>query len=353
MEEQEIGIISTDWHLDTDNQDKVKRIIQHKINYAKEKNIKHIFGLGDFFEDRKAQPLVNLKGFEDILNLFQENKLKLIGIPGNHDKVSYLSEDSYLDQFKYHPGFKLIKEPTGIDLTPNLTMVLIPYFLETDTENGYLKYLNQSLEYLKNKGQRKYFLGTHIGINGFLNNKKISSDKGLNQESFKIFDKLFIGHFHDRNKHYIGSLMPKNFGEDNNKGFITFTESGKIKYIDSYFPSFITHKINLSEHFNYENVLTQIKKDKFNKNYVRVELIGTKSEIEGFDTKDLKEVGVKIEEKRKEIEDGILQVSQGNFISFDEKIIMEEFEIFVKEKGLNKEKIKYGREKLINKLKIK
>ena len=93
-----LTLFSTDWHIDKDNIEEIKSLIIQKLELAKSLNINKVFGLGDFFESRKSQPLQNLKGFGEILQLFEKYGVELIAIPGNHDKLNYLSEDSYLDE---------------------------------------------------------------------------------------------------------------------------------------------------------------------------------------------------------------------------------------------------------------
>jgi len=204
-------ILVTDLHLTPSNIHYKKELIIQVIVIAKERNIKEINILGDIFDSRKAQPLATLKGFEDILELLNEWFDKIIMIPGNHDKVDYESEDSYLNLLAYYPKVELIKNFKCIIEGDNYYHY-IPYFKE---ETKYIEYLTESLIIVEKNKTKKHYLFTHVGIQGVLDNNKDKVENEIQHEYFALYKGVFIGHYHDKsnpykNIFYIGSLK-RNF----------------------------------------------------------------------------------------------------------------------------------------------
>ena len=81
---------------------------------------------------------------------------------------------------------------------------------------------------------RLNFLYIHEGINGALAQP---SEKELPAKIFEAFDKVFVGHYHNRciipktRIEYIGSSRQHNFGEDEEKGYTVIYADGTHEFI--------------------------------------------------------------------------------------------------------------------------
>lgn len=81
---------------------------------------------------------------------------------------------------------------------------------------------------------RQNILYIHEGINGALSQP---SDKELPAKIFEPFDKILVGHYHNRTKikntniEYIGSSRQHNFGEDEEKGYTILYSDGSHKFV--------------------------------------------------------------------------------------------------------------------------
>ena len=82
--------------------------------------------------------------------------------------------------------------------------------------------------------KRLNFLYIHEGINGALAQP---NDKELPAKIFEEFDKVFVGHYHNRTIidktriEYIGSSRQHNFGEDEEKGYTVIYTDGSHEFI--------------------------------------------------------------------------------------------------------------------------
>lgn len=335
-----ITILSSDWHIDKDNQDEISDIITQIIVLAKELGIKEVIVLGDIFESRKAQPLDNLQFFKSILERFNDAGIVLIAIPGNHDKVNYESELSYLDVFSNHPNFKLITNYESL-IRGELLLHFIPFFKENTVYKNYL-------ERIELDSNKKNILLTHVGLDGVPNNSDLYIPSFLKKDMFNRLFKVFIGHYHNRSSYgknifYIGSIKPETFGENNDKGFTIIYDNGEHKDIQSKFKCFETIEFDIDNMSKKEiDLLPEKYKDEDKK--VRIVLKGSESKLKSVNTKTFNNEGIVIKTVNKELEQGILQSIKGEFINFNKENIIIEFQTFCQIKSL--ENTDYGKEKL-------
>ena len=83
-------------------------------------------------------------------------------------------------------------------------------------------------------GEPEHFLYIHEGINGALAQP---SEKELPARIFSPFDKVFVGHYHNRTVipgtgiEYIGSSRQHNFGEDEEKGYTVLYTDGTYEFV--------------------------------------------------------------------------------------------------------------------------
>jgi DNA repair protein SbcD/Mre11 len=344
-----LTIIFSDLHIHLHNEEEIINITHEIIKQCLINHIKTAICLGDVFDSRKSQPLQSLKTFEKVLQLFIDMHIDLICIPGNHDKISYISKDSYLDQYQYWPGFRLIRDYEYIDLFKGIRFHFIPYFEE---ETTYIKYLEQvELKYEQN------YLFTHIGIDGVLNNSKEEVKNPVTKDIFKQFDDVFIGHYHNSsdhgNIHYIGSIKPNNFGEDNNKGCTILYDDGSFELIPLTFKKYEKIVIDIDS-FDNKKEQELLKEYSKSDNHIRFEFVGDSSKLKSLDKMKFESVGIDITVKNKEVEETVNIVEYDEFIEFDDKSLLVEFDEFCKINDLTDIEIGqdylnhklYGKEKL-------
>lgn len=325
-----LTLLFTDLHIHLHNENEVINIIEQIIVKCNENNIKQVTCLGDVFESRKAQPLQSLKTWERILKLFYDAGIDLICISGNHDKVMYSSENSYLDQYQHWPGFKLIRDYEEIDIEEGIRFHFIPYFEE---ETTYLTYLEQ-VRLLKDG---KNYLFTHIGIDGVINNSNEEVKNPVTKKVFKQFDKVFTGHFHNISTHgnieYIGSIMPKDFGEDNNKGCTILYSDGSHELIKLNFKEYEKVVINVDT-FDKGKEQELLQKYSNHKNNIRFEFIGNSSKINSLDKIKFESVGIDVTTKNAEVEETVNVAEYDEFIEFDSNTLLKEFDEFCEKNEL-------------------
>lgn len=232
---------------------------------------------GDIFNFRKAQTLSTLYVFTNILESASRLGIEVIGLSGNHDKMNYNSEDSYLDLFKYNRNFRVVRDTEMIPFG-DLDVWMIPFFNEKET---FPKYLDK-VEF--NKG-RIPLLITHIAVNGVRNNDGTEVEDSLPTSKLKQFKHVYVGHYHDRqiidNTVYVGSVMQRNFGEDQFKGYTKIMSSGEYEFIDKEYLVYETVKLQFSDTIKEDlEKLSDMSLDERMK--VRVVLNGTTEEIDSI-----------------------------------------------------------------------
>lgn len=357
-----IGALSADWHLDKDNIETKKGLISQICDEMDILGIDDLYCLGDIFEDRKAQPLINLDGFDEILDLIEKRKKRLKAFPGNHDKTSYLSEKSFLNQFRFHHNFDLYSCYSAENQGLPIMFHYIPYF---DENSGlYLKYLNLAIKEIDNYNSHisedlkkdcayKNILLTHVSIDGVHNNDYNVVQNDIKQSLFEKFDLVLVGHYHDRsevgkNIKYIGSLNQTNFGEDEDKGFVILYDDLSLEYRNLEFKKYKKIEINLKEK-SFKQIDTLLNEYSNSKDKIRFEFIGDKEELKILDDNKFKSVGIDVKKKQLELENGIIEAAQNQFVSFTKTDIINEFGDFCKLKKIKD--VKYGKDLLLKKLK--
>ena len=89
-------VFSTDWHLQKENIQQITDLVKQQCELAEQLGVKTIIALGDILESRVAQREDVLTTFNEILDIVHTYNLKLVCIPGNHDKTVYSSRNSFL-----------------------------------------------------------------------------------------------------------------------------------------------------------------------------------------------------------------------------------------------------------------
>jgi exonuclease SbcD len=342
-----VTVISTDWHLKESNIDQVKDLVKQKCELAKQLGVDTVFCLGDIFDSRSGQKEVTLRAFSDILETFSSYGIKLWMIPGNHDKTILSIDDSFLDPYKHHPKFKLVKMSGRVPIGSTF-FYLLPYYKAPI----WLEKYHELVDYIGsfNIGE-KHILLSHIAMNGSTNNDGSKVECGIAPTLFKSWDAVLLGHYHDQqqiasNVFHIPSIQQNNFGENNQKGFTVVYDDASFELVRSKFKEYV--KISIDFDRTSKNDVKAIVKENIDPNkFVRLEFVGSADKIKSLDRDEISSLGIDVKVKVKEIEDTIEYATE-EVKEYDSVSIVEEFKLFCEEKGKDFDK---GNEYLQRKLK--
>jgi len=320
--------IITDLHIDESNYLQVRDVVIQSIDKCIEHLLKTLYVAGDIFNSRKSQPLVVLDCWSEILDYAQMKGVELIGIPGNHDKLDYTSEKSYLDSYKHHPAFTLVRDYGEFDIIEGVRVHMVPYF---DEKSTYMQYLSQ-VNLLK--GGKNYLI-THIAVNGVRNNDGSTVEQSIPQDIFSQFDAVYVGHYHDRQLLqvgggfilYIGALLQRNYGEDVNKGMTLVFDDGTNEIVNLKFKQFITLDVDLDQVSDEQLKHMCIQNGNSDDN-VRIKFTGSKQKIDALDKSKFDAVNIDVKCKYKDPEIDISYKQAVNFSGFDADKIKVELEDF-------------------------
>ena len=225
-------LLLNDIHISKDNIPAFKANWQEAIDICRKMDVKEIAIGGDLFFSRAAQTLDVLLVVHDALLTAAEHGIHVTIAEGNHDKVNQENERGYCHVFDQHSNVLVCDEFVSLPLGEDCRFVLhmMGYFPEDGSFCTRLDRLKE--EALDPK--RLNFLYIHEGINGALAQP---NDKELPAKIFEDFDKVFVGHYHNRTIidktriEYIGSSRQHNFGEDEEKGYTVIYTDGSHEFI--------------------------------------------------------------------------------------------------------------------------
>lgn len=225
-------LLLNDIHISKDNIPAFKANWQEAIDICRKMDVKEIAIGGDLFFSRAAQTLDVLLAVHDALLTAAEHGIHVTIAEGNHDKVNQENERGYCHVFDQHSNVLVCDEYVSLPLGDDCRFVLhmMGYFPEDGSFCTRLDRLKE--EALDPK--RLNFLYIHEGINGAMAQP---NDKELPAKIFEEFDKVFVGHYHNRTIidktriEYIGSSRQHNFGEDEEKGYTVIYTDGSHEFI--------------------------------------------------------------------------------------------------------------------------
>ena len=211
-------LIVTDTHLglyqDTDKWlDIVLQFFKDVVVYCHKNDIKEIFHLGDFFDNRKSLNTKTLHAAHRIAKVLGVRGLLTRVIVGNHDcYFKSQIEPTTLEVFNRYDHIEVIDHSIKID-----DILLVPWGAPVATSSA------------------KYCFG-HFAINGFHMNDSYVCKKGIERTTFKDFEAVLSGHFHTPSKQgnitYLGAPYGQTFHDkDGVRGFYTF-EDGALDFIE-------------------------------------------------------------------------------------------------------------------------
>ena len=285
-----ISVIITDTHLRKDNFQQVKSVIQQAIQVAKDKKCESVIHLGDHFVNRASQDLETVLDFMKLLDMFVEDDIIFETFPGNHDKSDQTVNESWLSVFKNYAPFhvKIYEDSSSVDVTEEIVYNFLPYYKDEIYQE---KLMNLALE-----PDKKNVLFTHQGISGVLDNDGVKVSNSINKQCFSVFDKVFIGHFHnhsrvDKNIEFIGSTDSRTYGEDENKGCVILYDDLSTERINFNFKKFKTIKITEEEIINIDKIVSEYKNSGDN---VRLCISGNRDELVKVDKTKLNNLGFEV-----------------------------------------------------------
>lgn len=328
-----ISLLITDTHLSIDNIDLIIDIFSQALSICKKKGIKRIIHSGDWFNNRQGQPDYLLAMKKSMIEMINDSNIVVNTIPGNHDKTNLDSFLSYLtvfdsEQFRVHDGenrkYRELHKSTG---STDVYMHFLPYFKSE-------KYLQQ-LDIVKKdvvKG-KKNVLFTHIGVNGVRNNDGSLVDGDIKTNLFSMFDKVFVGHYHDSSKlgkniYYLGSGYQANYGERmDDKGFHILYDDLSTEFVPSKFPRYFKVKLDAGDKKNIKNSVELYSSHKYEKDFIRFVFSGNQTDIDNVKSNlsIFTNAGIEVKFESDEHNDAINSVANDEFIEFNPKTIKREF----------------------------
>lgn len=335
--------ILTDPHLNESNFKEVESALYRAIDKTVKKGCHTLFIGGDIFTDRKTQSFDTLQSFGRVLEYAYKEDVQIIAIPGNHDKIDYESERSYLDIYRHYPGFTL---RTGLDMfeLESWNIFVLPFFKETTKLHEYIKQLNN-----RNVPDNSVLI-THLAIDGVRNNDGSVISGILPTGTFKRFDHVLVGHYHDKqeikNITYIGSLLQNNFGEDDLKGITFFHSDGSLTQESVAETRFLTVEINLNEQGKKE-IDALVKVYEGAEDRIRFKFQGTKDQFKAVQRSVIEGKGIKVAFKEDLIEEvTVNQEVADNFAAFTKTMILDEWNEYCEKDEERKEVLIPGKELL-------
>lgn len=222
-------LLLNDIHVSKDNIPEFTANWREALDICRRLDVRDIALGGDLFLSRAAQSLDVLLAVHDALLLAAERGMRVTIINGNHDKVNPESTRGYCHIFDRHPNVLVADDYIALPCPDGQRFILhmVAYF----PENGSFP---EKLGKVRLDPDRLNYLYIHEGINGALSQP---SDNELPVHLFEDFDRVFVGHYHNRciipatRIEYIGSSRQHNFGEDEEKGYTVLYSDGSHEFV--------------------------------------------------------------------------------------------------------------------------
>lgn len=288
---------------------------------------------GDLYQSRSSQTLDVLLAVRAFLLYARDKGVYVTLANGNHDLVNQDAFEGYCHVFSHYPDVFVIDDFAAYDVSDTVTIHTVAYFPETGKFLDIYKELLATID--KNKTNILYI---HAGINGALAHP---SEKDLPANMFGDFDKVLVGHYHDRchiegtNVHYIGSSRQFNFGEDEAKGYTIVHEDGSIEYIDNQANMRYTTVETSFRKWNHPDTIKKLNEYRDGGRYkVRLRINCKQEEASSVNKKALLEAGAnKVEIVVTDMK--VIEAKTSSlFQKFDTKQLVNTYSEFCEEKGI-------------------
>lgn len=224
-------LLMNDIHVSKDNIPDFKANWNEALALCESLGIREIALGGDLFQSRVSQTLDVLLAVHDMLLQTAQAGISITLAEGNHDLVDQEALRGYCHIYDQHPAVTVVDDFLTLE-NPAWDFVLhmMSYFPENGSFTGRL----QALAAGSLAAGKLNYLYIHQGINGAL---ATPAEDELPTHLFEPFDKVFVGHYHNRSVvkgtgiEYIGSARQFNFGEDIHKGYTVLYTDGSYEFI--------------------------------------------------------------------------------------------------------------------------
>lgn len=226
-------LLMNDIHVSKDNIPDFKANWHEALAVCDRHGIRDIALGGDLFQSRVSQTLDVLLAVHDMLLLTAQAGINITLAEGNHDQVDQEALRGYCHLYDQHPAVTVVDDFLTLeDPAWDFVLHMMSYFPENGSFPGRLQALVAG-SLVKDKLNYLYI---HQGINGAL---ATPAEDELPTHIFEPFDKVFVGHYHNRSVikdtsiEYIGSARQFNFGEDAAKGYTVLYTDGSYAFIQN------------------------------------------------------------------------------------------------------------------------
>lgn len=224
-------LLLNDIHVSKDNIPEFTANWREALEVCRKMNVRDIALGGDLFMSRAAQTLDVLLAVHDALLLAAERGMRVTMINGNHDKVDPEAARGYCHVFDQHENVLVADDYIALPVAEGQRFILhmVAYFPEGGS-------FARKLEKVPLDPGRLNYLYIHEGINGAL---AAPSGSELPAGLFDAFDRVFVGHYHNRciipgtRIEYIGASRQHNFGEDEQKGYTLLYTDGRHEFVQN------------------------------------------------------------------------------------------------------------------------
>lgn len=317
-----------DLHISKDNISDFQKNWDEVLDVCNRLDIHQILIGGDLFQSRVSQTLQVLMAVHQAFEKAHTVNIKIMLGLGNHDKVDQESVLGYCHVFSKHPNVCVVDECEQFNYG-DLIIYIMSYFPE---EGSFIDRLQLITDRLTNKTFN--ILYCHEGINGGLSKPH---NKELPAKLFQPFDKVLVGHYHDRcqvpgtNIEYIGASRQHNYGEDSLKGYTIINSDGSTDFyqnqVNTRYYTLEASDINTAK----EMLMSKIAEDKNARCKVRITC--TNDTASTIDKDILIELGASKVEVVAEASDSFAQ--EADFSSkYDKNGLKEEYSRFCKQKEI-------------------
>lgn len=205
----------------------------------KERNIRHVFHLGDLVDRRKYANYLTLSRMRNsfLAHFRRDDTLHCTIICGNHDVYfKNTNEINALKELLAPYSFTVLENPQHLTIA-NETFLFLPWINPDNAEKAYEEI---------SKSKAKYVFG-HLELQGFEMHAGSIATHGLDSSVFSKFSGVYTGHFHHKssrnNIHYLGSPYQITWSDyADPRGFhILDTDTGDLEFIQNPYNMF--HKI--------------------------------------------------------------------------------------------------------------
>ena len=225
-----------DTHFDVSNSSEevysqqIKFFKEEFFPYLIENNIKTIFQLGDFFDNKlKVGTYTQFNLMKDFFDVLQENNIKMYYFVGNHD-LYYKDKRKIFSLAVFEKAYSNLKVIKNMDIIEfeNKKYMFVPWLYDDEIPTM----ANMIREY------NPEIIFGHFEIQDFYVSKEFQATHGMDKNVFKNI-KVVSGHFHLKqdigNIFYVGTPYQSSWTDYNEiKGFhILNTEDGNFEFIEN------------------------------------------------------------------------------------------------------------------------